>query len=73
MGTAPLKPGDYEIRGDSEVTGVCAGCRGDVTPGDSYVIRYSLRGDTGGIFHRSCEPTGPHWYALDSVEEAPDV
>ena len=71
------EPGAYEVRGagaDRVTEGVCAACEGDVTPADSYVIRYSLKlGERGGIFHRSCEPKGPQWYALDAVEAGPEI
>ena len=67
------EPGAYTKRGVGafrEVTGTCAGCLGDVTPADAFVIRYATTGEPGGIFHQSCEPKGAQWYAIN---EAPDV
>ena len=67
-----MAAGDYETMGVGDqrvITGTCAGCLGDVSGGDAYVIRYSLKGERGGIFHRACAPKGAQWYALDAVTE----
>ena len=64
------EPGAYTVQGvgaNAVTTGKCAGCLGDVTSEDAFVIRYSLDGTPGGIFHRTCDPMRMdpvNWYSL---------
>jgi hypothetical protein len=61
------EPGAYEIKGDGETTGCCAGCRHIVNPNDSYVIRYHPS-IPGGIFHAAHAPTGDGWFGVEEGE-----